>query len=164
MLLVNLLPALNFANVFKNKKVWKIKKTLRNVKNVTKRKKGKKVFLHLCSQRHPDSLTDGQNRPEQTLSSAGRSIAVLTTLSTVAEKRETSSFHLTGSGYVVHALSRLGDAQITASRAITKPLLHVTAPSGMRNAVHIGAMKMPPSTDCCCRRRRQMEREEQPTV
>jgi len=28
-LLVNLLAALNFANVFKNKNVWKIKKTLK---------------------------------------------------------------------------------------------------------------------------------------
>ena len=46
--LVNLLAALNFANVFfKNKKnVWKIK----NVKNVTKIKKNLKTFIHLCSQ------------------------------------------------------------------------------------------------------------------
>jgi len=46
-LLVNLLAALNFANVFKNKNVWKIK----NVKNVKKRdqnkKNVKKCFLHL---------------------------------------------------------------------------------------------------------------------
>jgi len=38
-LLVNLLAALNFANVFfKNKSVWKLK----NVKNVTKRDENKK--------------------------------------------------------------------------------------------------------------------------
>jgi len=33
-LLVNLLAALNFANVFKIKNVWKIKKTLKTQKNV----------------------------------------------------------------------------------------------------------------------------------
>jgi len=38
-LLVNLLAALNFANVFKNKKRLENKKTLKNVKNVTKIKK-----------------------------------------------------------------------------------------------------------------------------
>jgi len=43
-LLVNLLAALNFANVFFKKNVWKIKK---NVKNVTEIKKSKKRFLHL---------------------------------------------------------------------------------------------------------------------
>ena len=43
-LLVNLLAALNFANVFKNKNVWKIKKRLKNVKNVTKIKKRKNFF------------------------------------------------------------------------------------------------------------------------
>ena len=40
MLLVNLLAALNFANVFLNKNVWKIK----NAKNVTKIKKRKTFF------------------------------------------------------------------------------------------------------------------------
>jgi len=39
---VNLLAALNFANVFKIKYVWKIKKTFKNVKNVTKIKKKRK--------------------------------------------------------------------------------------------------------------------------
>jgi len=44
-LLVNLLAALNFANVFlKIQIVWKIKKTLNNVKNVTKIKKVKKRY------------------------------------------------------------------------------------------------------------------------
>ena len=38
-LLVNLLAALRFANVFLNKNVSKIKSTLKNVKNVTKIKK-----------------------------------------------------------------------------------------------------------------------------
>jgi len=49
-LLVNLLAALNFSNVFKNKKnVWKIKKMFKNVKNVTKIKKNvKQRFLHPC--------------------------------------------------------------------------------------------------------------------
>ena len=42
MLLVNLLAALNFANVFLNKNVWKIKKTLKNVK---KRDQNKKTFF-----------------------------------------------------------------------------------------------------------------------
>jgi len=65
-LLVNLLPALNFANVFKNKKVWKIKKTLRNVKNVTKRKKCKKKFFYIyvvnaIQTRSPTGRTD-QNK------------------------------------------------------------------------------------------------------
>ena len=46
---VNLLAALNFANVFLNKNAWKIKKTLNNVKNVTKMKNVKKRFLHLWS-------------------------------------------------------------------------------------------------------------------
>jgi len=47
-LLVNLLAALNFANVFLNKKRLENKKTLKNVKNVTKIKKNvKNVFLHL---------------------------------------------------------------------------------------------------------------------
>jgi len=47
--LVNLLAALNFANVFKNKKKrLEDKKTLKNVKNVTKIKKNVKPFLHLC--------------------------------------------------------------------------------------------------------------------
>ena len=40
MLLVNLLAAVNFADVFQIKNVWKIK----NVKNVTKIKKRKKRF------------------------------------------------------------------------------------------------------------------------
>jgi len=38
-LLVNLLAALNFTNVFLNKKRLENKKTLKNVKNVTKIKK-----------------------------------------------------------------------------------------------------------------------------
>jgi len=45
-LLVNLLAALNFANVFLNKRLEN-KKTLKNVKNVTKIKKNVKTFLHL---------------------------------------------------------------------------------------------------------------------
>ena len=46
-LLVNLLVALNFANVFLNiKNVWKIQKTLKNVKNVTKIE-NVKTSLHL---------------------------------------------------------------------------------------------------------------------
>jgi len=52
-LLVNLLTALNFADVFlkKIKNVWKIKKNVKNVKNVTKIKKVKKrFFLHLWRQ------------------------------------------------------------------------------------------------------------------
>jgi len=45
-LLINLIAALNFANVFlKMKNVWKIKKTLINVKNVTKIKKNVKTFF-----------------------------------------------------------------------------------------------------------------------
>jgi len=49
-LLVNLLAALNFANVFQ--------KTLRNVKNVTKIKKNvKKRFLHLWTSRRTVSAT-----------------------------------------------------------------------------------------------------------
>jgi len=45
-LIVNLIAALNFANVFLKikKNVWKIKKTLKNVKNVTKKNKRKKRF------------------------------------------------------------------------------------------------------------------------
>jgi len=43
-LLVNLLAALNYANVFKNKKTFG--KNVKNVKNVTKIK-SKKLFLHL---------------------------------------------------------------------------------------------------------------------
>jgi len=48
-ILVNLLAAVNFVNVFsKIKNVWKIK-NVKNVKNVTKIKKRKKTFfLHLC--------------------------------------------------------------------------------------------------------------------
>jgi len=46
-LLVNLLAALNFANFFKIKNVWKIKKNVKNVNtgNVTKIKKNVKTFL-----------------------------------------------------------------------------------------------------------------------
>jgi len=48
-LLVNILAALDFANVFKNKKRFENKKTLKDVKSVTKIKKNvKKRFLHLC--------------------------------------------------------------------------------------------------------------------
>jgi len=43
-ILINLLAALNFANVFLNKKVWKIKNA-KNVQNVTKI--SVKTFLHL---------------------------------------------------------------------------------------------------------------------
>ena len=46
-LLVNLLAALNFANVFKNKNVWKIKKTLKRKKRDQNKKNVKKCFLHL---------------------------------------------------------------------------------------------------------------------
>jgi len=42
--LVNLLAALNYANVFENKKTFG--KNVKNVKNVTKIK-SKKLFLHL---------------------------------------------------------------------------------------------------------------------
>ena len=45
--LVHLLAALNFANVFKNKNVWKIK-NVKNVINVTKIKKRKNVFTARC--------------------------------------------------------------------------------------------------------------------
>jgi len=46
-LLVNLLAALNFVNVLKNKKnVWKINKP-KNVKNVTKIKKRKKNVFYI---------------------------------------------------------------------------------------------------------------------
>jgi len=48
-LLVNLLAALNFANVFLNKKRLENKK---NVKNVTKILKNVKTFLHLWFQCH----------------------------------------------------------------------------------------------------------------
>jgi len=52
-LLVNLLAALNFANVFlKIKNVWKIK----NVKNVKRR------FLHLWPLRHSDSRLARQHK------------------------------------------------------------------------------------------------------
>ena len=44
-LLVNLLAALNFANVILNKKSSENKKTLKNVKNVTKIKKNVKTFF-----------------------------------------------------------------------------------------------------------------------
>jgi len=53
-LLVNLLAAVNFANVFfKNKDFWNsssqiVFEPLRNVKNVTKIKKNIKNVLHLC--------------------------------------------------------------------------------------------------------------------
>jgi len=46
-LLVNLLAALNFANVFKNKKTFGKYKNVKNVKNVIK-KNVKKRLLHLC--------------------------------------------------------------------------------------------------------------------
>jgi len=46
-LIVNLLAALNFANIFLNKKRLKNKKNVKNVKNVTKIK-NVKSFLHLC--------------------------------------------------------------------------------------------------------------------
>jgi len=45
-LLVNLLAALNFANVFLNKRLEN-KKNVKNVKNVTKIKKGKNVFFYI---------------------------------------------------------------------------------------------------------------------
>jgi len=41
-LLVNILAALDFANVFKNKKRFENKKTLKDVKSVTKIKKKRK--------------------------------------------------------------------------------------------------------------------------
>jgi len=45
-LLVNLLAALNFANVFLNKKnVWKIKKTLKNVTKILKNAK-KRFYIY----------------------------------------------------------------------------------------------------------------------
>jgi len=43
-LLLNLLAALNFANVFLNKKRLENKKTLKHVKNVTKIENVKKFF------------------------------------------------------------------------------------------------------------------------
>jgi len=46
-LLVNLLAALNFANVFLNKKRLENKKTLTNVKKRDQNKNVKNVFLHL---------------------------------------------------------------------------------------------------------------------
>jgi len=45
-LLVNLLAALNFANVFLNKNVWKIKNVKKH-KNVTKIKNVKNVFFYI---------------------------------------------------------------------------------------------------------------------
>ena len=47
-LLVNLLAALNFANVILNKKSSENKKTLKNVKNVTKIKKKRKNVFYIC--------------------------------------------------------------------------------------------------------------------
>ena len=44
---VNLLAALNLANVFKNKKTFEKLKNVKNVKNMTKIKKRKKRVLHL---------------------------------------------------------------------------------------------------------------------
>jgi len=44
-LLVNLLAALNLANVFLNKNLLESKKTVKNVKNVTKIKKRQKRFF-----------------------------------------------------------------------------------------------------------------------
>jgi len=47
-LLVNLLAALNFSNVFLNKNIWKIKKNVKIAKNGTKIKKVKKnVFTSM---------------------------------------------------------------------------------------------------------------------
>jgi len=59
-LFINLLAALNFANVFKNEKRLENKKTLKNVKNVKKRnqnKKRKHRFLHLWAARNNTTVT-----------------------------------------------------------------------------------------------------------
>jgi len=69
-LLVNLLAALNFANVFLNKKnVWKIKETLKNFKKHDQNKKGKKFFLHLWNiPRQPKLFGRWQQRCDLSLS------------------------------------------------------------------------------------------------
>jgi len=51
-LLVNLLAALNFANVIFNKKRLENKKTLKNVTKINKKTLKKRFFSHLWSRRH----------------------------------------------------------------------------------------------------------------
>jgi len=62
-LLVNLLAALNFAVFLKLKNVWKIKKTLKNVKKRDQNKTRKKRFLHLCLPPHPLVTIQREQRP-----------------------------------------------------------------------------------------------------
>jgi len=76
-LLVNLLAALNFANVFKNKKRSEYKKTLKNIKNVTKIKKRKKTFFtSMAPPTPPPSIVRYTHRPSGHQRSCWKRLAI----------------------------------------------------------------------------------------